>query len=404
MMSILLFDGPSRIHLLPFVYTKPIGELRCGIFTFSEKWERSGYNVNGFITEDYLQKKYAGHSNGQERCIYGAVSPTPSFLKDLETLKPGQALWEGDLLLAFYPDTDTPQNTLLHPERLQKIQVSDPEELICITRTWHLFSLNGRAIAQDFSFKKQWDESQTPSSTNRIIGNGEIYIHPTAVVEGAMLNASSGPIYIGPEAEVMEGSVVRGSLALCDHATLKLSTKIYGPTTIGPHSKAGGELNNVVIQAYSNKGHDGFLGNAVIGEWVNIGADSNNSNLKNNYEEVKAWSYASQRFEKTGLTFCGLMMGDHSKCGINTMFNTGTVVGIAANIFGSGFPRNFVPSFSWGGAQGFETFRLPKVLEMAKQMMGRRNVPLTDIDIEILTHIFSITSSERSWENSTKHA
>ena len=213
--------------------------------------------------------------------------------------------------------------------------------------------------------------------------------------EAAILNTTAGPIYIGKDAEIMEGSVVRGPLAMCEHSALKLSTKVYGPTTLGPHCKVGGEVNNVVFQAYSNKGHDGFLGNAVLGEWCNIGADSNNSNLKNNYEEVRLWSYETEGFARTGLQFCGLMMGDHSKCGINTMFNTGTVVGVSANIFGSGFPRNFVPSFSWGGASGFSTYLTSKAFQTARIVMARRQVEFTDEDAKILEHVFEVTKKYR---------
>ena len=213
--------------------------------------------------------------------------------------------------------------------------------------------------------------------------------------EFATINASTGPVYLGKDSEIMEGSIVRGPFALCDHSTLKMGAKIYGPTTIGPNSKAGGEINNSVIFGNSNKGHDGFLGNSVLGEWCNIGADSNNSNLKNNYAIVKLWSYKEEKFIDTALQFCGLIMGDHSKCGINTMFNTGTVVGVSANIFGTGFPRNFIPSFSWGGAHGLSTFTLPKALDVAEKVMSRRNLPLDDKDKSILMAIFEKTDKYR---------
>jgi UDP-N-acetylglucosamine diphosphorylase/glucosamine-1-phosphate N-acetyltransferase len=227
------------------------------------------------------------------------------------------------------------------------------------------------------------------------LGKENIFLEPGAKIECATLNASTGPIYIGKDAEIMEGALIRGPFALCEHATLKMGTKIYGPTTIGPHSKVGGEVNNSVIFGYSNKAHDGFLGNSVIGEWCNLGADTNNSNLKNNYIEVKLWDYASGRFIPTGLQFCGLIMGDHSKSGINTMFNTGTVVGVSANIFGSGFPRNYIPSFSWGGAQGYITYHIDKALEVASQVMKRRDIKLDEIEQDILKHIFEITASKR---------
>jgi len=227
------------------------------------------------------------------------------------------------------------------------------------------------------------------------MGVEHIFVEEGAKVECAILNASTGPIYIGKDAEIMEGAIVRGPLALCEHAALKMGAKIYGPTTIGPHSKVGGEVNNSVIIGYSNKGHDGFLGNSVLGEWCNIGADSNNSNLKNNYAEVKLWNYPQERFVNTGLTFCGLIMGDHSKCGINTMFNTGTVVGVNANIFGSGFPRNFVASFSWGGAAGFTTYKTADAFEVAARVFDRRGMVFNETEQEILQHVFEITAKYR---------
>ncbi|MGB1307109.1 MAG: glucose-1-phosphate thymidylyltransferase, partial [Flavobacteriales bacterium] len=216
-----------------------------------------------------------------------------------------------------------------------------------------------------------------------------------AKVEHAILNASTGPIYVGKDAEIMEGSIVRGPLAMCENSVLKMGAKIYGATTLGPYCKVGGEVNNSVLLGYSNKGHDGFLGNSVLGEWCNLGADTNNSNLKNNYAEVKLWSYQSERFVNTGLQFCGLIMGDHSKCGINTMFNTGTVVGVSANVFGAGFPRNFVSSFSWGGSAGYMTYRLNKVFEVAEKVMQRRAIEFNQVEKDILTEVFELTKSYR---------
>ena len=228
-----------------------------------------------------------------------------------------------------------------------------------------------------------------------VISPENIFIEEGAKLEFVTLNASTGPIYIGKNAEIMEGSVIRGPFALCEEAQVKLASKVYGATTVGPYCRIGGEVNNSVLFGYSNKGHEGFLGNSVLGEWCNIGADSNNSNLKNNYEEVKLWSYETEGFEKTGLQFCGLMMGDHSKCGINTMFNTGTVVGVSTNIFGSGFPRNFVPSFSWGGASGFTTYITKKAFETARIAMARRHVDFDEQEAKILEHVFEETKKWR---------
>jgi UDP-N-acetylglucosamine diphosphorylase/glucosamine-1-phosphate N-acetyltransferase len=234
------------------------------------------------------------------------------------------------------------------------------------------------------------------SDTVQVLGK-DVFFEEGAKAEFVTINANTGPVYIGKDAEIMEGSVIRGPFALCEHSAVKLSAKIYGPTTIGPESKVGGELNNVVIQGYSNKGHDGFLGNSVLGEWCNIGADSNNSNLKNNYAEVRLWDYETACFAKTGLQFCGLIMGDHSKCGINTMFNTGTVVGVSANIYGSGFPRNFVPSFSWGGASGFTEYKTNKAFEVAAKVFERRGLEFDEVEQRILDHVFEMTKVYRKF-------
>ena len=251
-----------------------------------------------------------------------------------------------------------------------------------------LTTKNGEAIKQDFELITKGRDSQIISESINIINPDQVFIEEGAKLEFVTLNASSGPIYIGKDTEIMEGSNIRGPFALCEYATVKLGAKIYGPTTIGPHCKVGGEVNNSVLFGYSNKGHDGFLGNSVLGEWCNLGADTNNSNLKNNYAEVRLWDYNTEGFAKTGLQFCGLMMGDHSKCGINTMFNTGTVVGVSANIFGSGFPRNFIPSFSWGGNGGFTTYLTKKAFEVANIVMARRDIEFTEQDAAILEHVF----------------
>ena len=268
-------------------------------------------------------------------------------------------------------------------------------DCIKIEHTWDIFSKNDAAIREDFERLTEDRKSQPIPKSVQTIAKENIFIEEGAKLEFVTLNASLGPIYIGKDSEIMEGSVIRGPFALCDNAVVKMASKIYGATTVGPYSRIGGEVKNAVFFSYSNKGHDGFLGDSVLGEWCNIGADSNNSNLKNNYEEVKLWSYQTEGFEKTGLQFCGLMMGDHSKCGINTMFNTGTVVGVSANIFGSGFPRNFVPSFSWGGASGFTTYVTKKAFETARLVMSRRNIDFDEKEAAILEHVFEETKKWR---------
>lgn len=305
-------------------------------------------------------------------------------------LEKNQAIISDEEIIAFYTN-DTQEDIDFDEYDL----IDYDEEVLRIENTWDIFAINDAAIREDFQLLTDDRHSQPIPKSVNVIAPENIFIEEGAKLEFVTLNASTGPIYIGKNAEIMEGSVIRGPFALCEEAQVKLATKIYGATTIGPHCRVGGEVNNSVMFGYSNKGHDGFLGNSVLGEWCNIGADSNNSNLKNNYEEVRLWSYETEGFAKTGLQFCGLMMGDHSKCGINTMFNTGTVVGVSANIFGTGFPRNFVPSFSWGGASGFTTYLTKKAFEVAKVVMSRRHVEFTEQDAHILEHVFEETKKWR---------
>ena len=385
-MNYILFDGPNRNRLLPFTYTRPVADIRIGILTIREKWEKYlGYTTTT-ITEEYLSEKYPMVELEQNVLINASYLPNLELVEMIKNLKEDEAIFYEEDVIAFYTkDTQEEVDFDLY----KAIEFSD--DLIKVENTWDIFSKNGIAIQDDFDLLTKGKKSQSISSSNNIINPGNIFIEEGAKLEFVTLNASSGPIYIGKNAEIMEGSLIRGPFALCEGATVKMGSKIYGPTTVGPFSKVGGDVNNSVIFANSNKGHDGFLGNSVLGEWCNLGADTNNSNLKNNYAEVRLWSYETEGFARTGLQFCGLMMGDHSKCGINTMFNTGTVIGVSANIFGSGFPRNFVPSFSWGGHSGFTTYLTKKAFEVANVVMARRNIEFTEVDASILNHIFEET-------------
>ncbi|WP_452223387.1 GlmU family protein [Lacinutrix chionoecetis] len=389
-MNYILFDGPSRNQLLPFTYTRPVADIRVGILTIREKWELFLQATTTTVTEDYLSVKWPMAEMETNVMINASFCPTEILVEKIKDLKKNQAIFKAEEVIAFYTEEDQEDIDL---STFEAIEFN--EHLLTIEHTWDIFSKNGEAITQDFELLTKGRTSQPIPQSNNIIAPENIFIEEGAKLEFTTLNASSGPIYIGKDAEIMEGSVVRGPLALCENATLKLATKIYGPTTVGPHSKVGGEVNNSVLFGYSNKGHDGFLGNAVIGEWCNLGADTNNSNLKNNYAEVRLWDYETESFAKTGLQFCGLMMGDHSKCGINTMFNTGTVVGVNANIFGSGFPRNFVPSYSWGGHGGFTTYLTKKAFEVCKVVMRRRAIEFSEIDQAILKHVFEDTKKFR---------
>ncbi|MFT4780359.1 MAG: UDP-N-acetylglucosamine diphosphorylase/glucosamine-1-phosphate N-acetyltransferase [Psychroserpens sp.] len=389
-MNYILFDGPSRNNLLPFTFTRPVADLRVGILTIREKWEMHLGGTITTITEDYLSEKYPMVAMDENVMINASVLPNKKLVEIIKVLKENQAVFSGEDMIAFY--TTDPQNNI-NIENYEAIAYN--ETILKIEHSWDIFVTNGDAIQTDFDLLTQDRQSQPIPNSCNVLGAERIFIEEGAKLEFATLNASSGPIYIGKDAEVMEGSLIRGPFALCEHATVKLGAKIYGPTTIGPHSKVGGEVNNSVIFGYSNKGHDGFLGNSVIGEWCNLGADTNNSNLKNNYAEVRLWDYETEGFAKTGLQFCGLIMGDHSKCGINTMFNTGTVVGVSTNIFGSGFPRNFIPSFSWGGHSGFTTYLTKKAFEVADVVMKRRSIEFTEVDKSILEHVFEETKKWR---------
>lgn len=398
--NIILFDDEQRDHLLPLVYTRPVCELRVGILTIREKWEKYLKGTASYITQDYLTGKYPIRVSDDNIVINGAVCPSDMLYRLVKELDFNEALLKGDDLIAARLDADQFER-LMKDEEVESLKGFDLEDtpFIRIKYPHDLFQNNEEALRQDFDLLTRNRTSYPISETNTVIGKEEnIFLEKGAKVACSILNASKGPIYIGANAEIMEGCMIRGGLAMSEGAVLKMGTKIYGATTLGPYCKVGGEVNNVIFTGYSNKGHDGFMGNSVIGEWCNIGADSNNSNLKNNYDQVKLWDYPSGKFKRTGLQFCGLIMGDHSKCGINTMFNTGTVIGVSTNIYGSGFPRNFVPSYAWGGAAGYMTYKLDKVYETARTMMARRGLELTEMDKKILEKVMELSKGYRAWE------
>lgn len=384
-MNYILFDA-SRNSLLPLTYTRSVCDIRIGILTIREKWEKYLGEKTSTITEDYLSAKYPTEQSEEMMLINGSICPTPKLLKAIKGLKVGQALVCQGNVVAMYK---TKAQFLSEEDSTQEIEVE--YDFIKINNTWDIFVLNDKALREDFELLTQNRKSAPLSSTNRVVGEQNIFVEEGAVVEFAILNAKEGPIYIGKDAEVMEGSVVRGPFAMCEHSVLKMASKIYGATTLGPYVKVGGEVSNVVIFGYSNKAHDGFIGNSVIGEWCNIGADTNASNLKNTYEEVRVWSIEKNTFVPTGQTFFGTIMGDHSKCGINTMFNTGTVIGVSSNIYGHGYQRNYIPSFAWGGTTGLKSYDMEKAIEVAEKMYQRRNVVMSQQDKEILRNVYTQT-------------
>jgi len=390
-MNYILFDSDVRNSLLPFTYTRPVADIRIGVLTIREKWEKFLGFTTTTITEEYLENKYPMVELDKNILINASFLPSKNLVKQVSNLSNNQAIFKDEQVIAFFT-SDTQE----HVDFDSYEQLEFKEEVLQIKNTWDIFSLNDKAIKADFDLLTEGRTSQSIPSGVHAIQEENIFIEQGATISYSSLNASKGPIYIGKDSEIMEGSLVRGPFALGENSILKMGTKVYGATTVGPFCKVGGEVNNSVLFGYSSKGHEGFLGNSVLGEWCNIGADSNTSNLKNNYAEVKLWNYQEERFTNTGLQFCGLMMGDHSKCGINTMFNTGTVIGVSANVFGSGFPRNFISSFSWGGAAGFTTYQIKKVFEVAKVVMKRRGIELTETDKKILLHVFDETSKNRT--------
>ena len=383
-MNVILFDS-NRSNFYPLSYTRPISEFRIGILTIKEKWTHYYKNIST-KTEDYLVSKYPIRKQKENLWIDASVLPSKELKTELDSLRNGEVLESNGKIIAF-------KNLNYSFKNLNKINTSILVN--SIENIWDIFSDNGREIEADFKLLTKARKSQKISDTNTVIGK-HIFVEKGAKISCSILNAENGPIYIGKNTEIMEGAIIRGPFAMGENAVLKMGAKIYGPTTLGPHCKVGGEVNNSVFFGYSSKAHDGFLGNSVIGEWCNLGADTNNSNLKNNYAEVKLWNYEMERFKKTGLQFCGLIMGDHSKCGINTMFNTGTVIGVSANIFGSGFPRNFVPSFSWGGASGFQVYKLPKVFEVASKVFERRKLDFDENEQNIFSEVYDMTKRYRN--------
>lgn len=391
-MNFILFDDPAiRIDLLPLTFTRPVAAMRVGILTIAEKWERHLKAPLSFSTEKYLSKKFNLNLTADNCWINGAACPDASLVEAILALKMEQGLTKDGTIIALRTASDS-----IHPG-ISMTQYHKPVTLI--DKVWKIFQLNGELIRSDFKLITTGRKSAGITDKHtRVYAEENIFVEDGAHMKAALLNAENGPIYLGKNTELHEGALIRGPFALCEGSHVNMGAKVRGDTTVGPFSKIGGEVSNSVIFGYSSKAHDGFLGNSVLGEWCNLGADSNTSNLKNNYENIKIWSYAKEGFEDSGLMFCGVVMGDHSKCGINLMFNTGTVVGVAANIFGHGYPKPFIPSFAWGGAAGFSTFQLEKAMQTAAKAMGRRNITLSANDKEIYSAVFELTAKFRVWE------
>jgi UDP-N-acetylglucosamine diphosphorylase/glucosamine-1-phosphate N-acetyltransferase len=391
-MNYILFDGTVRKALLPFTYTRPVADIRIGILTIREKWEKYLGFTTTTLTEEYLEEKYPMVELENNVMINASFLPTKALINEVKKLKENQAIFKNDEVVAFFTKESQEEVNFDNYESIDFVF-----DVLQIKNTWDIFFLNDQAISDDFELLTEGRKSQPIPEGVHYLNKANIFIEEGAEILFSVLNASTGPIYIGRDTLIMEGSLIRGPFAMGQHSVLKMGTKVYGATTLGPKCKIGGEVNNAVLFGNSSKGHEGYLGNAVIGEWCNIGADTNNSNLKNNYAEVRLWNYETEGFDKTGLQFCGLIMGDHSKSAINTMFNTGTVVGVSSNIYGSNFPRNFIPSFSWGGASGFTTYQINKACETANLVMKRKNELFDEKEQRILEHVFEITKKYRNF-------
>ena len=388
-MNIILFDN-KRENFYPLSLTRPIAEFRLGVLTIKEKWGNYFDSVLTF-SNDYLAEKFNTKKIKEDNIwINSQLLPSKDIVTEIKSLRVGEVLKKESIILAF-------RNSEFSSDELNNVESnSDFSFLSSIT---DIFSLNEEEIIADIALMNLQNNMKSLNEiTDSNIKSGKfpVYVEEGATIENCYINTSEGPVYIGKNAHIMQGSMLRGPFAICENSVVKMGAKIYGGTTIGPFCKVGGEINNSVFFGYSSKAHDGFLGNSIIGQWCNLGADTNNSNLKNNYDDVKIWNYGSESFLQTGLQFCGLIMGDHSKCGINTMFNTGTVVGVGANIFGSGFPRNFIPSFSWGGSSGFIIHKLEKFFSTAEKVMKRRSIPFTDIDKKVLLEVYNMTKRYRN--------
>ena len=392
-MAIILFDGNAHQTLLPLTFTRPVANLRVGILTIAEKWSKYLGQDFSYHTQPYLSAKYPVKIEAENLFINGAVCPDEQLLEAIDKLRTGETLKREGLLIAVKLPEGDAENFSPETQYGNIIDYSGSPEIIHFPED--IFRKNDIELRKDYKLITNGRSSASLSATNTIIGN-DFFAEEGAIADCSTFNTTNGPIYLDKKTEVWEGTHIRGAFALHSYSQVKMGTKIYGATTIGPYCRVGGEINNAVIWGYSSKGHEGYLGNAVVGEWCNIGADSNNSNLKNNYAEVKLWDYTTQHFRKTGLQFCGLIMADHSKCAINTMFNTGTIVGVSANIFGAGFPRNFIPDFSWGGAHGYEEYSLKRMFETTEKVFARRDHRVFDeTEQNILKTVFDLTEPFR---------
>jgi UDP-N-acetylglucosamine diphosphorylase/glucosamine-1-phosphate N-acetyltransferase len=373
---IVLFEDKDLLQFYPLIETRPVGELRIGIFTNAERWSKFVSGEVSHSTREFLRFMFPSTKLLDTYSVNGRIIPDNRLVETIANLQESESLYQKDVLIAYKGNLENSK------------RIDYEEEMLILNKITDLFSKNDLVIRSDFEFFRNKKSATLPLGNTLIGPESELYISSDAKVHASIINTESGPVVIGSGAEIMEGSMIRGPFVLGDHSTLKMGAKMYGATSIGPHCKVGGEVSNSIITGYSNKAHDGFLGNSVLGEWCNLGADTNNSNLKNNYGPVTLWSAITGTFEDTDLIFCGLIMGDHSKCGINTMFNTGTLVGTACNLFGGGYMPRFIPSFSWGGDNSLVEYDFDKAMETAERVLARRQMELDDDYRAVLKNVF----------------
>lgn len=393
MPNFILFEDNSRISLRPLTFFRPVAAIRIGILTISEKWELYLQHQVSYLTDLYLQEKFLLRVSNDNFLINGSILPNKELLEEILQLGPDSVLMQHDTIIALHLTAENLKyfTAGTHPELKSKETVVDFKK---IRYTWDIISLNKKAIIDDFELLTRNRKSAKISSTNQVLGNN-LFVDEGANIECSTINTLEGPVYIGRNAEIMQGCHIVGPVALCDHATLRMGSLIYKGTTLGPWCKGGGEISNSVMFGYSAKAHDGYLGDSVIAEWCNLGAGTITSNLKNNYETVKQWSYPDSKFVDTGLQFCGLVMGDHCKTGIGTMFNSGSTTGVCSNIFGVNYQRNFIKSFVWGGTSGFRTHKLNEVIETAKAVYNRRKLTFSLTEEKIVNAVFDLTANNK---------
>jgi len=392
-MQVCFFEDDLYTRFHPLTLTRPVDDLRLGIFTIAEKWRQvlSNYNFNRTVRSELIGI-FSNLTTAQHPTLWinSRFLPSESLVDKIKNLEPGTCIKQDDTIVAAHADAGTTRNWLKKGQPdVQSLLVLEGQHFQCISRLWDLFLLNEQEIIADINLIENFPSVNGTVSSHAILENeAQIFVGSGATIEpGAILMANNGPIYIGEGATVMAGAKIQGPAVIGEHSKVKMDAKIYHGTTIGPVCKVGGEIHNSIFHSYSNKGHDGYVGNSLFGQWCNLGADTNTSNLKNNYSEIHITDWQSGDQINTGQQFLGTVMGDHTKTAINTQLNTGTLCGVSCNIFSSDFPPKLIPSFSWVGTNVIQPYKFDKALKTMKTMMNRRNISLSDSYIRLMKHL-----------------